>query len=84
MGKILIASDSAGCRDTVDDQVSGFLCKAKDVDSLVDCMEKIINMTDGERRKMGMAGREKMKKEFDINYIIKHYQAALEQHLNSR
>ena len=84
MGKILIASDSAGCRDTVDDQVSGFLCKAKDVDSLVDCMEKIINMTDGERRKMGMAGREKMKKEFDINYIIKHYQTALEQHLNSR
>ena len=73
MGKILITTDSVGCKDTVDDQASGFLCKVRDVESLTACMEKVILMSPEERSGMGLAGRKKMEREFDMKYIINRY-----------
>lgn len=73
MGKILITTNAVGCKDTVDDQISGFLCKTKDVDSLVHCMEKVIVMKYEERKKMGEAARKKMEREFDIKLIKQKY-----------
>lgn len=78
MEKLLITTDSVGCRNTVDNNISGFLCKIKDVESLVDCMEKVINMSISERNKMGQAGRKKMKDEFNIEFVIERYHTVLE------
>ncbi|MBO5722593.1 MAG: glycosyltransferase family 4 protein [Lentisphaeria bacterium] len=78
MGKILITTDSVGCKDTVDDQVSGFLCKVRDVESLTACMEKVILMSPEERSGMGLAGRKKMAREFDMKYIINRYMDVLD------
>ncbi|WP_423784075.1 glycosyltransferase [Escherichia coli] len=40
LGKIIVTTDNVGCRDTVKDKVSGFLCKPKSVESLVNALEK--------------------------------------------
>lgn len=73
MCKPIITTDNVGCRVTVDDGVTGFMCAAKDVDSLSSAMEKIILMTPKERQMMGENGRRKMEKEFDEKIILNHY-----------
>lgn len=73
MCKPLVTTDSVGCRDTIDDGVTGYLCSVKNVQSLVEAMEKIILMTPAQRQAMGEAGREKMKREFDEKLVVAHY-----------
>ena len=72
-GKPLIASNFVGCKEVVKDGTTGFLCKIKDANDLANCMEKIISLSEEERIKMGAAGRQKMKNEFDIKYTINKY-----------
>lgn len=38
MGRLIITTDSVGCRDVVDDGVNGFLCRPKDPSDLADRM----------------------------------------------
>ncbi len=78
MAKPLITTDSVGCREVVDDKKNGFLCQIKDVNSLKEAMCKIILMSKEERLKMGLAGREKIEQEFDVEKVIeKYYQTIL-------
>lgn len=73
MGLPLIASDIPGCREVIVDGETGFLCNAKDVKSLVRCMDAIIRLLPAERSVMGRRGRKKMLREFDMDAIIAHY-----------
>ena len=73
MGKPLITTDTPGCRDTVDDGVTGFLCKPRDVSDLAEKMMKVLQMDPAERQAMGQRGREKMEREFDERLVIKRY-----------
>jgi len=73
MGKIIITTDSVGCRDTVDDGVNGFLCAPRDVEDLIRKLKIVINMTDNERFCMGLNGRAKMEKEFDEKIVLDKY-----------
>ena len=72
-GLPLITTDIPGCREAIEDGVSGFLCKARDTDSLIQAMEKFINLSPQERLEMGKRGREKMEREFDRRIVIKRY-----------
>jgi len=69
MGKPVIATDVAGCKEAVDNRENGYLVPVKEIDPLVSAMEEIINMTTDERDEMGKNGREKAIKEFDDNLI---------------
>jgi len=73
MGKIIITTDTAGCRDTVDEGVNGFLCTPKSADDLISKFNLVLNMTDKERMHMGLNSRKKMKKEFDEKIILDKY-----------
>lgn len=64
LGRPLIASDVAGCRELVDDGINGFLCTAKDPLDLAEKMERFILLPKVEQLKMGTAGREKMLAEY--------------------
>jgi glycosyltransferase involved in cell wall biosynthesis len=76
MAKPLISTDSVGCKETIDDKITGFLCEIKNVQSLQMAMQKIILMSKDDRHKMGLAGRKKIENEFDVkNTIKKYYQA---------
>lgn len=69
----IIATDRAGCRETVDDGVSGFVIPIKDEDALTDALERFLAMTWEQRRDMGLAGRAKIEREFDRQIVVKAY-----------
>jgi len=73
MSKPIITSNVTGCKEVVDDGENGFLAKVKDSRSVAEAMEKIINLSQNERNIMGEKGREKIKKEFDNEIVIKKY-----------
>jgi glycosyltransferase involved in cell wall biosynthesis len=72
-GKPLVTTNAIGCKDIVDNEVTGYLCQLKDPIDLAKQMEKIILMPEGERIKMGLKGREKIEKEFGLNLVINKY-----------
>jgi len=77
MAKPLITTYSVGCKDVVDDGVTGLICAPKDVDSLIEVMEKTMLLPIYQRQQMGEAGRRKMENEFDITLIVQQYKKQL-------
>ncbi len=82
MAKPIITTNVPGCKEVVDDGVNGYLCEVKDADSLAKQMEKMIVLSNKERREMGEKGREKVIAEFDEKIVIEKYQAAISSILN--
>jgi glycosyltransferase involved in cell wall biosynthesis len=73
MGKPLIASNVAGCKQVVDDGENGFLCRVRDAADLADKLVQFIALTQEQRAQMGQKSREKAEKEFDENLVFKAY-----------
>lgn len=77
IGRPLISSDIPGCREAVEDGVSGFLCRPKDEASLYEAMKRVLAMTREEREAMGLAGHEKMRAEFDKQRVVEETLAGI-------
>lgn len=78
MGIPVIATDVPGCRDAVDDGVTGFVCASKSVESLSSAMERVATMAPGEWKAMGAAARERMERQFGEQIILRSYLDALD------
>lgn len=77
-GRPVITTDVPGCRETVDDDVTGFLVKARDARSLIDGVERFITLSYEDKQRMGQMARKKVEREFDRNIVIKAYLDELE------
>ena len=75
MGKPLITTDAAGCRDVVQQRVNGLLVPIKDPAELASAMIYMIE-NPLEREKMGREGRKKVQQEFDERIVIQRTLAA--------
>lgn len=73
MSKPLIATNVPGCKDLIDDNKNGYLCEVRNAQDLADKMQKMIKLSEDERKVMGQAGREKMINEFDEKIVIDKY-----------
>lgn len=82
MSKPIITTDIPGCRETVIDGENGFLCKPKDVDSLVDAIKKFISLSDEQRIQMGTLGRKLAEERFDVKNVIKVYDQIIDEALS--
>ncbi|MDP3465956.1 MAG: glycosyltransferase family 4 protein [Sulfuricurvum sp.] len=69
MGLPIVTTDVVGCRETVDEGLTGFLVPPQNAQALAEKIEKLI-LNPSLRGKMGNAGREKAIREFDIGTII--------------
>lgn len=78
-GRPVITTDVPGCRETVDDGVTGYLVDAKSADSLIAAIEKFIALPYSEKVKMGQEGRKKVEREFDREIVVKAYLDELKQ-----
>lgn len=72
-GRVVIASSIHGCLEIVENNKTGFLTKPEDTQNLVSTVERFLHMSYNERKQMGEAGREKMRKEFDRRQVVAHY-----------
>lgn len=73
MGRPLVASDVPGCREVIDDGVTGFLCAVRSADSLAAAMTRIAAMSPAQRIAMGAAGRRKVEAEYDQRLVADAY-----------
>lgn len=78
-GRAIITTDIPGCREAVDEGVNGYLCKKQDVLSLVAALESFLSKSYDERKTMGFSGRDKMKREFDKNIVIRNTISIIQQ-----
>lgn len=77
MGKPIVTTDNVGCRETVEDGVTGLLCQTRSVKDLCEKLDLIINMPFEQRLMMGRAGRDRVVKLFDEKIVIDKYLRAL-------
>lgn len=78
MAKPIITTDSVGCREVVDNGITGFLVRPRDAQDLAEKMERMIKLTAEERGLMGIKGRDKMIREFDEKIVINRYLEVVE------
>jgi len=74
----IIATDVTGCKEVIQDGITGYLCKLKNIDDLVKKMEQMLLLPEDERALMGKRGREKMICEFDERFVIQRYIDAID------
>ena len=77
MEKPTITTNTTGCREIVEDEVTGLLCNVKDEIDLADKMEKMIMLSEVERTAMGKKARQKIIKEYDKQIVIAAYLKAI-------
>jgi glycosyltransferase involved in cell wall biosynthesis len=77
MARPIITTDSVGCRDTVEDGVSGFLCRPRSPESLAEKMAAFCEMSPEARYRMGLAGRARMESSYDEAIVLNKYLAAI-------
>jgi glycosyltransferase involved in cell wall biosynthesis len=73
IGRPVITVNSIGCRDAVDDGITGFVAQVKDTKDLFDKMHKMTLLSHSERVVMGENGRKKIEREFDQQVVISKY-----------
>ena len=72
-GRPIITTNRSGCREAIEDGVTGFICKQQDTQNLVSKIEKFLNLSWEQRKAMGLAGRAKMEREFDRRLVVLAY-----------
>lgn len=73
MAKPIITTDAPGCRDVIDDGVTGLLCRPRDAADLAAKMRKMLHLPKVDLADMGRKGREKMLREFDEKLVLDQY-----------
>ena len=77
VGRPIITTDTAGCRNVVDEGKNGFLCKARDPKDLAEKMEQMLLLSEEKRVAMSLYGRKKMEREFDEKIVLGQYLEAI-------
>lgn len=77
-GRPTLASDIPGCREVIDDGVTGFTFRAEDASALTEAVERFLALDEETHRQMGRKAREKMEREFDREIVIQKYLEQIE------
>ncbi len=76
-GRPVITTDHLGCRETVEDGVTGLLVREQDTEDLIEKLRYFISLPYETRKGMGLAAREKVVREFDRRIVVKAYMKEL-------
>ena len=69
-GRPVITTDIPGCRESVENEYTGWLCEPKSVDSLYEKMKAFLETDISKREVMGKYARQKMVDEFDKKIVV--------------
>lgn len=73
MQKLIITTDAVGCREVIEDGITGFTVPIKNPELLAEAMLKVMALPLEQRITMGKAGREKIIREFSEAKVIESY-----------
>lgn len=73
MGRPGITTDKAGCREIVDNNITGFIVNQNDSVDFIEKVEKFIKLRHDEKKQMGIRAHEKVEREFDRKKVVKIY-----------
>jgi len=77
-GRPVITTDRAGCREAVDNGITGYIVKQRDAQDLIKKIEEFLSLDWEQRRIMGIQGRLKVEREFDRNIVVNRYMEEVE------
>jgi glycosyltransferase involved in cell wall biosynthesis len=69
----IVTTDWVGCREVVEDGITGFLCRPRDSVDLSRAMLKVCSLSTVERAEMGRRGRDRVAEKFDERIVIARY-----------
>ena len=69
-GRPLITSDIPGCREAVENGVSGYLCPVKNAGALYDAMQRFAELPKDLKTEMGRRGRVRMEQHFSKKAVV--------------
>lgn len=72
-GKPIITTNRSGCREVVEDGVSGYLTEEKNSQDLIDKIESFLSLSYRQKRQMGLEGRRIVEKKFDRQIVVDAY-----------
>lgn len=72
-GRPIIASNIPGCREIVEENINGYTFEVKNINSLIEKIDKFIKLSYKEKESMGISGRAKVEKEFDREIVVNKY-----------
>lgn len=72
-GRPVITTNRSGCREIVDDEINGYIVEQRNSQDLIEKMEKFLTLTYEEKLQMGLAGRKKVEKEFNRQFVVDAY-----------
>ncbi len=84
MERPCITCDTTGCKEIVEDGVTGYLCKVQDATDLADKMKRMFSLSKEQRIEMGKKARQKVIKEFDKQLVIDAYLKAIEKVIHQK
>lgn len=79
MGRPSIVTDVPGCRHAIEPEVTGWLCKVRDAESLAEQMQRVILMSPAGRQTAGQAARKRMEAWFSEQRVVEAYLNCLSQ-----
>lgn len=77
MGRPLITSRIHGCMEAVQERKNGLLCPVQDADSLYECIQEFLKLTDAQKAEWGRFSREWMEQVFDKRKVVEMTMAGL-------
>ena len=73
MARPIITTDSVGCREVVEDGVTGYLVPPRDRGALVAALARFMSLRPEDQGGMGRAARQRMLEQFDESIVIDRY-----------
>ena len=77
MARPVVTTDTPGCRDTVIDGESGFLCRPADAEDLADKLLRFIALPPAQRLAFGQRARAHAQSAFDERLVLESYLAVV-------
>lgn len=77
MAKPIITTNVPGCKEVVDDGLTGLFCEVRNAQDLAKKMCQMIKLTEQDRKIMGQRGRLKMEQKFSEQLVIDKYLNAI-------
>lgn len=69
----VITTDKSGCREPIDDGVTGFIIKQQNTQDLIEKIEYFISLPFEAKKQMGVAARQNIEKKYDRQIVVNSY-----------